>query len=77
MKMENESMADRIRKVAAMVQLRAEKLEKAEQLKSEASDIWEKISAIEIPVGIYLVDDKLYRWDVRGFLTDIKFTKLD
>lgn len=79
--MENktESMADRIRNVAAMVELRAEKIKKAEDLKSEASELWIKIlkATEEVPAGIYLVDKRMFRVDTSGFLSELDFMSLD
>ena len=79
--MENktETMADRIRKVAEMVELRAEKIKKAEDLISEASELWIKIpkAAEGIPAGIYLVDKRMFRVDTSGFLSELDFMSLD
>ena len=78
-KTETETMADRIRHVAEMVELRAEKIKKAEDLKSEASELWIKIlkAAAEIPAGIYLVDKRMFRVDTSGFLSELDFMSLD
>lgn len=80
MKMENktETMADRIRKVAEMVELRAEKIKKAEYLKYEASELRIKIlkAAEEIPAGIYLVDKRMFQMDTSG-LSELDFMSLD
>lgn len=79
MKMENETMAARIRHVAEMVELRAEKIKKAEYLKYEASELRIKIlkAAEEIPVGIYLVDKRMFMVDTSGFLKELDFMSLD